>query len=130
MALTSALCASLPVVTGITNKSLRASMTGLLTIPYRAGQTTYGLRRLRLNGIVRTHRNREIRTVIFYTKTHNRLLIPCFAADQPQGPPELAAALKIISRHVDHYLDEARLSPSPSRLDTSVQEPRDQGSLG
>lgn len=38
-----------------------------------------------------------------------RLLTPLLAADQPQGSPELAAALKVIGRHVDHYIDRARL---------------------
>ena len=50
MALASALCYSLFAVTGITNKSLRALMTGLLHAPYTPGQMTYDLRRLRLTG--------------------------------------------------------------------------------
>lgn len=130
MALAGALCASLSAVTAITNKSLRASMTGLLGTPYSPGQTTYDLRRLRLNGIIRrierTNRyvltEQGIRTVIFYTKIHNRLLAPLLAADQPQGPPELAAALKVISRHVDHYIDRARLPRTTSKLDTSAKK--------
>ena len=53
MALTGALCATLHAVTGITNKSLRALMTGLLDVPYSIGQASYDLRRLRLKGLIR-----------------------------------------------------------------------------
>ena len=49
MALAGALCNTLLAATGITNKSLRALMTGLLHAPYTPGQMTYDLRRLRLD---------------------------------------------------------------------------------
>src|SRR6266545_3238684 len=49
------------------------------------------------------------RIAIFYTKIYNRLLIPLTAADQPQAPPELRAALATITRHVDDYTTRARL---------------------
>ena len=49
MALAGALCTTLLAATGITNKSLRALMTGLLHAPYTPGQMTYDLRRLRLS---------------------------------------------------------------------------------
>jgi len=42
-ALAGALCATLLTATGITNKSLRALMTGLLHTPYTPGQMTYDL---------------------------------------------------------------------------------------
>ena len=82
MALAGALCQTLLAATGITNKSLRALMTGLLGSPYTPGQMTYDLRRLRLNGLIRRlpHTNRYIltpdgiRIAVFYTKVHNRLL--------------------------------------------------------
>ena len=45
MALAGALCATLLAATGITNKSLRALMTGLLAAPCTPGQMTYDLRR-------------------------------------------------------------------------------------
>ena len=51
MALAGALCATLLAATGITSKSLRALMTGLLAAPYSPGQMTYDLRRLRLAGV-------------------------------------------------------------------------------
>jgi hypothetical protein len=52
-ALGGALCATLTAATGITNKSLRALMTGLLHAPYTPGQMTSALRRLRLAGLIR-----------------------------------------------------------------------------
>jgi hypothetical protein len=117
MALAGALCATLLAATGITNKSLRALMTGLLHAPYSPGQMTYDLRRLRLAGLIRRleHTNRYVltpdgvRMAIFYTKLHNRLLRPLLAADQPQAPPDLRQALRAIDQHVDDYITRARL---------------------
>jgi hypothetical protein len=117
MALAGALCATLLTATGITNKSLRALMTGLLHTPYTAGQITYDLRRLRLTGLIRRieHTNRYVLTpdgikmAVFYTKLHNRLLRPLLAADQPQAPPGLRQALRAIDQHVDDYITRARL---------------------
>ena len=53
MALAGALCATVLAATGITGKSLRAWMTGLLAVPCTPGQMTYDLRRLRLAGLIR-----------------------------------------------------------------------------
>jgi len=117
MALAGALCATLLSATGITNKSLRALMTGLLHTPYGPGQMTYDLRRLRLAGLITRieHANRYVLTpdgikaAVFYTKPHNRLLRPLLAADQLQAPAELRAALKTIDQHVATYIARARL---------------------
>ena len=117
MALAGTLCNTLLTATGITNKSLRALMTGLLAAPYSPGQMTYDLRRLRLAGLIRRidRTNRYVLTpdgvkfAVVYTKVYNRLLVPLTAADQPQAPPELRTALATITRHVDHYADAARL---------------------
>ena len=95
-ALAGALAATLTAATGITNKSLRALITGLLHAPYTPGQMTYDLRRLRLAGLIHRieHTNRYvltpdgIRFAVFYTKLHNRLLRPLMAADQAQAPPQ------------------------------------------
>ena len=111
---------TLLAATGITNKSLRALMTGLLHAPYTPGQMTYDLRRLRLTGLIRRieHTNRYVLTpdgikvAVFYTKLHNRLLRPLLAADQPQAPPELRAALRAIDQHISDYITRARLSPA------------------
>jgi hypothetical protein len=120
MALAGALCTTLLAATGITNKSLRALMTGLLHAPYTPGQMTYDLRRLRMTGLIRRveHTHRYVLTpdgtkiAVFYTKLHNRLLRPLLAADQPQAPPELRAALRAIDQHIDGYINRARLSPA------------------
>jgi predicted MarR family transcription regulator len=103
--------------TGITSKSLRALMTGLLHAPYSPGQMTYDLRRLRLAGLIRRieHTNRYVLTpdgakvAIFYTKLHNRLLRPLPAADQPQAPAELRSALRTINHQIEDYITRARL---------------------
>jgi hypothetical protein len=117
MALTGALCVTLHAVTGITNKSLRALMTGLLDVPYSMGQASYDLRRLRLKGLIRRlpHSNTYqltpdgLRIAIFYTKVHNRLLTPLIAADAPPAPPPIRQALRTIDKHIDDYLVLARL---------------------
>jgi hypothetical protein len=121
MALAGALCTTLFAATGITNKSLRALMTGILGTPYSTGQMTYDLRRLRLDGVIRRipHTNRYvltddgIRFAIFYTKIYKRLLRPLLAADQRQAPAELRDALKTISHHVN---DCRRTRTLPQRL--------------
>jgi predicted MarR family transcription regulator len=119
MALAGALCHSLLAATGFTSKHLRVLMTGLLgDARYTAGQMTYDLRRLRLAGLIRRieHTNHYlltedgIRIAVFYTKIYNRLLIPLTAADQPQAPPQLRAALKTITTCVDDYPNRARLT--------------------
>jgi hypothetical protein len=116
-ALAGALCATLLAATGITNKSLRALMTGLLHAPYTPAQMTYDLRRLRLIGLITRieHTNRYVLTpdgvsmAVFYTKLHKRLLRPLMAARQPQAPAELRDALRAIDRQVSDYVTRARL---------------------
>ena len=62
------------------------------------------------------HANRYVLTpdgakfAIFYTKLHNRLLRPLLAADQPQAPSELRAALRAIDQHISGYITRARLT--------------------
>ena len=84
-ALAGALCTSVLAVTGITNKSLRALMTGLLgEATYTTNQASYDLARLRVNGLIARipGKNRYrltgdgLRFAIFYTKLHDRLLHP------------------------------------------------------
>jgi len=90
---------------------------GRAALAYTPGQMTYDLRRLRLAGLIHRlpHTNRYtltpdgIRIAVFYTKVYNRLLVPLTAANQPQAPPELRAALAAITRHVDDYATRARL---------------------
>jgi hypothetical protein len=117
MALAGALCATLLAATGITNKSLRALMTGLLHAPCTPGQMTYDLRRLRMTGLISRieHTNRYVLTpdgvsmAVFYTKLHNRLLRPLMASRQPQAPRELRDALRVIDHQVSDYITRARL---------------------
>jgi hypothetical protein len=105
-------------VTDITNKSLRALMTGLLGTPYSMNQASYDLARLRLNGLITRVPNHHrytlttdgIQFAIFYTKVHDRVLRPLLAtATQPHPPPELRAALRTIDQAVDQRLTHARL---------------------
>jgi len=108
---------TLCAVTGITNKSLRALMTGLLGVPYTMNQAGYDLARLARNGLITRipHRNLYaltpdgVRFAIFYTKVHDRVLRPLMASDQPQAPPPLRQALRIIDTEVHRRLDAARL---------------------
>jgi hypothetical protein len=116
MALLGALCVCLNAV-GFTSRSLRAQVSRLLGAGYTVNQMSYDLGRLRLNGIIErlegtnTYRITAAgqRVAIFYTKLHNRLLRPLLAADQPPAPAELRAALHTIDRHLDGYIDDARL---------------------
>jgi hypothetical protein len=120
MALAGALTTTLLSATGITNKSLRALMTGLTHAPYTPGQATYDLRRLRLTGLITRieHANRYVLTpdglkvAIFYTKLHNQLLTPLLAADQPQIPAPLRTAFATIDQYVTEYIASARLIPA------------------
>jgi len=116
-ALAGALCVTVGAVTGITNKSLRALMTGLLGTPYTMTQASYDLARLARNGLItrRPHANTYdltadgLKFAIFYTKVHNRVLAPLFTAGQPPAPPPLRDALRTIERHIDQRLADARL---------------------
>ncbi len=80
-ALAGALCVTLCAVTGITNRSLRALMTGLLGAPYSMTQASYDLARLRRNELITRRPNANtydltpdgLKFAIFYTKLHNRV---------------------------------------------------------
>jgi hypothetical protein len=116
-ALAGALCSSLGAAAGITNRSLRALMTGLTGAPYSMSQASYDLARLRRNGLItrRPHANTYDLTpdglafAVFYTKVHDRVLGPLFASAQPQAPPPLRAALRTIGQHIDQRLADSRL---------------------
>ena len=108
-------------VTGITNKSLRALMTGLLGgATYTTNQASYDLARLRINGLITRVPGRNLyrltgdglRFAIFYTKLHDRLLRPLLAADQPPAPPLLRKALRTIETHITECIDNARILPN------------------
>ena len=120
-ALAGALCTSVLAVTGITNKSLRALMPGLLGgANYTRNQASYDLARLRVNGLITRipGKNRYrltgdgLRFAIFYTKLHDRLLRPLLATDQPPASPLLRKALHTINIHINEVIDRARLLPN------------------
>jgi hypothetical protein len=119
-ALAGALCTTMLAVTGITNKSLRALMTGLLDgTAYSMNQASYDLTRLRVNALITRIPGRNLyrltgdglRFAIFYTKIHDRLLRPLLAADQPPAPLPLRKALRTIDTHITETIDNARLLP-------------------
>ena len=116
-ALAGALCVSLHAVTGITNKSLRALMTGLLGASYSMNRASYDLTRLRRNGLITRIQGRNLYRLtddglafaIFYSKVHNRVLRPLLATTAPQAPPPVRAALRTIDHHVNARFADARL---------------------
>ena len=92
-------------------------MTGLLGEPCTTSQVSYDLARRRRNGLItrRPHASTYDPTAdgqlfaVFYTKVHDRLLRPLIAGDQPQAPPPLRAALRVIDGEVTRRLAAARL---------------------
>jgi hypothetical protein len=105
-------------VTGITNKSLRAWMTGLLGKPYSTTQACYDLARLRHNGLITRieHSNTYRLTddghqfAIFYPRVHDRVLDPLINARRHiSAPPQVRQALRTIDRHIDSLVAAANL---------------------
>jgi hypothetical protein len=97
MALLACLCSYQHVFAGLTNRTLRELIAGLIP-GYRPRQMTYDLRRLRRKGLIqripRTHRyqlTREGRRLaVFFTKTYTRIVNPALAELDPQLPAEIA----------------------------------------
>jgi hypothetical protein len=95
-------------VTGITNKSLRAWMTGLLGQPYTMTKASYDLARLSRNGLItrRPHANTYDLTsdgqlfAVFYPKVHDQVLYPLMAGQVITTPAEVRRALHVIDRHI------------------------------
>ena len=94
-ALAGAIAAMLFTVTGITNKTLRGLMTGLLHRPYSMNQASYDLSRLARNGLITRVPGRNRYTLTrdgllfahFYTKVYDHVLRPLMAPDRPNAPP-------------------------------------------
>ena len=130
-ALAGALCVTVGAVTGITNRSLRALMTGLLGTPYTMAQASYDLARLARNGLItrRPHASTYDLTpgglafAVFYTKVHDRDLAPLFAVGQPQASPKLRSALRIIEQHIDERFAAARLPTAAPQTQLICQSP-------
>jgi hypothetical protein len=116
-ALAGAIAAMLFTVTGITNRSLRALMTGLLHRPYSMNQASYDLSRLARNGLIARvpDRNRYTLTrdgllfACFYTRVYDHVLRPLMAPDRPNAPPELAAALATLDQLVASNIANAHV---------------------
>jgi len=108
-ALAGSLCCVVHAVTGLTNKSLRWLVAGLLGTDYTTSQMSDDLRRLRLHGrIARVPRTNTdvvtpegIRVAVFSTTRHDRLLGPLLEADTPRAPLGLRRPLHT----VDHALE-------------------------
>jgi hypothetical protein len=116
-ALAGAVAAMLFTVTGITNKTLRGLMTGLLHRPYSMNQASYDLSRLARNGLIIREPGRNRYTITrdgllfahFYTKVYDHVLRPLMAPDQPNAPPELAAALATLDQITAGHIARARV---------------------
>jgi hypothetical protein len=117
MALAGALCLLVHAVTGITSKSLRGQVAGVLGSDYTSHQMSYDLRRLRLHGLIQRvpHTNTYtltpdgLRVAIFHTKVRDRILTPLLQAGRPPAPPELQQALHTLEHAVRDYITNARL---------------------
>jgi hypothetical protein len=105
-------------VSGITNKRLRAWMTGLLAVPYSMNQASYDLARLRRNGLIeRIARTSTYRLTadgltfaLVYSRVHDKVLYPLTAHDQPiAAPADIRAAWRAITRHIDSTIAAAHL---------------------
>jgi hypothetical protein len=124
MALLSALCAYTHLLEGLTNRSLRKLIAGLLP-GYSARQMTYDLRRLRRKGLIRrvprSHRYELTpdgrRLAIFFTKTHARIVCPALAELDPALPPQiatrtpLARAWRDYDRALNARITDAAITP-------------------
>jgi hypothetical protein len=104
MALLACLCSYQHLFAGLTNRSLRALIAGLIP-GYSPRQMTYDLRRLRRKGFIqripRTQRyqlTREGRRLaVFLTKTYTRIVNPSLAELDPTLPSEIAARTPLAS---------------------------------
>jgi hypothetical protein len=115
MALLSALCAFTHLLEGITNRSPRALVAGLLP-GHTARQMTYDLHRPRHKGLIRrvprTQRyqltSEGRRLAVLLTKTHTRIVSPALAELDPTLPDTIArrAPLGRPRRDFEHALDQ------------------------
>ncbi len=104
MALMSCLCAYAHLLEGITNRSLRALVAGLIP-GYTSRQMTYDLRRLQRKGFLRrvprTQRYELSadgrRLAVFFTKTYARIVTPALAELDPDLPAEIVARTPLAS---------------------------------
>jgi hypothetical protein len=115
MALLACLCSFQHLFAGLTNRSLRELIAGLLP-GYTARQMTYDLRRLRRKGFIqRIPRSQRYeltgegrRLAVFFTKTYTRIVNPSLAELDPQLPAEIATRTPLARswRAFEHALDD------------------------
>jgi DNA-binding MarR family transcriptional regulator len=123
MALLSCRCSFGHLFAGLTNRSLRELMAGLIP-GYTASQMTYDLRRLRGKGLIRrvprSHRyeltEQGRRIAVFITKTYTRILNPALAELDPRLPGDIAArsdlarAWRAYERALDAKIKQAAIA--------------------
>jgi hypothetical protein len=115
MVLLACLCSYQHLFVGLTNRTLRALIAGLIP-GYSARQMTYDLRRLRRKGLIqripRTQRyeltGEGRRLAVFFTKTYTRIVNPALAELDPQLPAKIAARSPLGSswRAFEHALED------------------------
>jgi hypothetical protein len=115
MALLACLCSYTHLFAGLTNRSLRELIAGLIP-GYSARHMTYDLRRLRRKGFIqripRTHRyqltSEGRRLAVFFTKTYTRIVNPALAELDPQLPADIAARspLSLAYRAYERAIEE------------------------
>ena len=123
MALLACLCCSQHLFAGLTNRTLRELIAGLIP-GYSARQMTYDLRRLRrkrfIQRIPRTQRyeltSEGRRLAVFLTKTYTRIVNPSLADLNPTLPSDiadrtpLAKAWRAFERAIDDRIDQAAIA--------------------
>ena len=123
MALLACLCSFQHLFVGLTNRTLRALIIGLIP-GYGARQMTYDLRRLRRKGFIQRipHTQRyELtsegrRLAVFFTKTYTRIVNPSLAELDPALPPDiaertpLAKTWRAIERAIQDRIKEAAIA--------------------
>jgi hypothetical protein len=115
MALLACLCCSQHLFAGLTNRTLRELIAGLIP-GYNARQMTYDLRRLRrkrfIQRIPHTQRyeltSEGRRLAVFLTKTYTRIVNPSLAELDPTLPTDVAqrAPLAQAWRSFEHDLQD------------------------
>jgi hypothetical protein len=123
MALLACLCHHGHLFNGLTNRSLRELIGGLID-GYTASQATYDLRRARRKGLIRrvprtqryelTDEGRRI--AVFFTKTYTRIVNPSLAELDPRLPDEiaprspLARSWRDFERAIDQTIKQAAIA--------------------
>lgn len=104
-------------VPGITNRTLRGLMTGLLNRPYSMNQASYDLARLARNGLIAREPgcNRYGLTrdgllfAAYCTRVYDHFLRPLMAPDQPNALPELVSALGTLDQLTAEHIARAHV---------------------